>query len=576
MHYILITLLLLSSSISAKESDYSLIIDKPFNSELLDITQDYDRDISAIGFSKQYKKSSNTKNKVYKSAFDYLNDLSYENGSRINLVKIDNNAEIKLNKIIKLPKFNKAVSLIKTPTNGYFVGGYTNDGSLIVLKLDSNANVKFTKTFGTKNQDKMKKLIKLRDGGVVAVGSSITSRSMNDDIFKNGLGKNDIYVTKFSKDGMKVWSKKYGTIHDDQGIDAVEAEDGTIVVISTTKYDNNKNITLMRITQNGDKIWLKHYKSENVTTPHKIIRLRDGNFLISLSHKNSMNQEQIRLIKFDIHKNIIYDKDLTTTYSSALKDIKEYSNGNIVGVGYVNDDYNTDGLVMNLNKDLKLLCQDHFGGENYDLYNAATILHNSQVAVAGVSTSENSQESNMWISKVNKDCTIAQKSVSSVNIYNKLTKVFSKEIKTNKLIIQKDLSIDIIDDNLLFKSSEYNLTKTQNDFLTKFSKKLIPLLKTNHRFIDTLEVNGHTSSEWGKNKYVNQYLKNEELSMKRSFAVLSCMFKMQDIKTQKWLSKILKGSGVAYSKNIVSKIGEDKEKSRRVSFKILLKRSNIK
>ena len=231
---------------------------------------------------------------------------------------------------------------------------------------------------------------------------------------------------------------------------------------------------------------------------------------------------------------------------------------------------------MNLNKSLKLLCQDHFGGENYDLFNAVTILHNSQVAVAGVNTSENSQESNMWISKLNKDCTIAQKSVNSTNIYDKLVKVFAKEIKTNKLVIKKDLSIELTDESLFFKSAEYNLTKAQTSFLENFSKKLIPLLKTNHRFIDTFEVNGHTSSEWGKNKYVDQYLKNANLSMKRSFSVLSCMFKMQDIKTQKWLSKILKGSGEAYSKNVILNSKESKKRSRRVSFKILLNNSTTK
>ena len=129
----------------------------------------------------------------------------------------------------------------------------------------------------------MNNLILLSDGGVLAIGSSTTSRSQNDYMFETGLGLNDIYLTRFSKNGQKLWGRKYGTSYDDRGIDAVEAQDGSIIVVSTTEYDNNKNVTLMRITENGKKKWLHHYKKDEVITPHKIIRLRDNNFLLSLS-----------------------------------------------------------------------------------------------------------------------------------------------------------------------------------------------------------------------------------------------------------------------------------------------------
>ncbi|MEA2092207.1 MAG: hypothetical protein U9O83_07580, partial [Campylobacterota bacterium] len=412
----LLILLLLLTSLYSKNSDFSVIVNEPFNDALFDIIQDYDGQISAVGIYKDYKQSSH-KGNTYTNAFDYLESISDSFGSQMHLVKIDKHANFTINKSSKMSKFSEAIALVKTPANGYFIGGHTLDGSLIILKLDANGNLIFSKLFGTKNYDKMSNLIKLSDGGVLAIGSSITSRSAHDSLFETGLGLNDIYLTRFSKDGEKLWSKKYGTGYDDRGIDAVEAFDGSILVLSTTSYDKNKNITLMRITENGNKVWLKHYKANAVITPYKIIRLRDNNFLVSMSQKDDMNKEQIRLIKFDIQKNVLIDKTIHTTYSSGLKDIKEYSDGSLIGVGFVRDAYNTDALVMLTDSYLDLLHQEHYGHENYDIFNAVTILRNSQAAAAGIYTYEHSQNSNMWIVKLNRDATMAQKSTKTLNIY---------------------------------------------------------------------------------------------------------------------------------------------------------------
>ncbi|RUM64479.1 MAG: hypothetical protein DSZ04_02600, partial [Sulfurimonas sp.] len=233
-------LLLFTISLYATTSNYSIIVNKPFDAVLFDITQDYDRTISAVGFSKEYKNNSN-RPLSYTNAFDYLASVSQKFGSQMHLIKVDKTAKTILSKISNLPKFNKASALVKTPTNGYFIGGYTLDGSLLIIKLDERANLLYSRTFGTKNYDRMNNLILMSDGGVLAVGSSITSRSSSDNMFNTGLGNNDIFITRFSKDGQKLWSKKYGTIYDDEGIDAVEATDGSIIVIGTTSYEKNRD-----------------------------------------------------------------------------------------------------------------------------------------------------------------------------------------------------------------------------------------------------------------------------------------------------------------------------------------------
>ncbi len=572
MKNIILFVFILLAIAQAKTSDFSIIVDQAFDAALFDVTEDYDRTISAVGFSKEYKQTSN-KSRTYSDAFEYLASVSSKYGAQMHLLKVDNEAKIILSNASKLTRFSEAVALVKTPSNGYFVGGHTMDGTLLLLKLNSSGDVIFTKTFGTKNYDRMNNLILLGDGGVLTIGSSVTSRSTTDNEFETGLGNNDVYLTRFTQNGQKLWSKKYGTIHDDRGVDAVEARDGSIIVISTTSYDKHKDVTLMRITENGNKMWLKHYESETLLIPHKIIRLRNNDFLISLSKYDDMQKEQIRLIKFDLYKNILEDKTIYTTYPSLLNDIKEFSDGGFIGVGYVKDTYNTDGLVMIFNSDLSMLKQEHYGGENYDEFKAIAILHNSQAVAVGLNTHEDSQESNMWIIKLNRDGSMAQVSVKVNSLYDQLCDVYKEEIRAKAISINKDLSLSFTDKSLYFEQGKYKLTNKQKFFLDSFAKKLTPFLKKNRDFISTLEINGHTSSEWGGANFTNSYLNNSKLSLERSYSTLSYIFKNQDTINQQLLTEILKGSGNSYSKKILYNNSEDKVASRRISLKILLNES---
>jgi outer membrane protein OmpA-like peptidoglycan-associated protein len=177
----------------------------------------------------------------------------------------------------------------------------------------------------------------------------------------------------------------------------------------------------------------------------------------------------------------------------------------------------------------------------------------------------------MWILKLNRDATIAQVSSDTNDFYKKLLLLFDDEIREGQIKIYKDLSIELVDKRLLFEVGVYKLTKTQEIFLEKFSKKLIPFLHRYQNIVKTLSVNGHTSSEWGDATFTQNFLKNEKLSLNRAYSTMSHMFKTQDHKLQKYLSEIFRGSGYGFSKKIMkNSYLEDRKNSRRASFKIIL------
>ena len=569
---------LLTFTLIAKE--FLLTIDKPFDSILYDVTQNYDDTVTAVGFSNRYKKGKK-EHKVYTDPFEYLADMNDNSfGKKSILVNIDANGKIRYEKFAKIADFNEAVSVLKTPQNGYFLGGYTFNGSLLLAKLDENANTLFVKKFGTKNYDRMNALVKLSDGGVLAVGSSTTSRDLYDPMFQTGLGLNDIFLTRFDENGRMLWSKKYGTEHDDSAVDAAEANDGSILVLAATTYDKHHDVTLMRISENGNKIWLKHFILDTFLTPKSLIRLHDGNFVAVLTQKNVEGKKQIRLLKFDLQNNLLLDKTLNTYYESELNDIKEYSNGNFIGAGSTKDRYNTDAYITILDENFDMLCQEHFGEENYDLFNGVTILRDSNAMAVGFSTPESSQVKHMFIAKIQPDCSLAILPSQPVKItrkqktslYKELQNIFKKEITNKKITIDRNLNVTLTAPELLFKAGQSELNDKQKHFLKSFWKKLVPFLRKHKDSVQTLEIIGHTSSEWkSARRFDERYLNNMDLSLKRAYNTTEHLFKNVDEDTQKMLSEMLKNSGYSFAKRVTFDNKEDRKKSRRIVFSIVTK-----
>ncbi len=574
-----LTLLLFSIILlHAKERPFLIQTHKPFDSVLYDVTQNYDGSLTAVGFSNRYKQIN--KAQVFTDPFSYLAAQSeHTYGKKAFLLNFNaQDAKTNFERFAKIPEFSEAVSVLKTPQNGYFIGGFTLEGSLLVAKLNANGDTLFVKRFGTKNYDRLNALVALSDGGVLAVGSSSTTRDPADPMFLTGLGLNDIFITRLNASGKILWSRKYGTQFDDKGIDAAEARDGTILVLAATKYEKHHDVTLMRLAQNGDKIWLKHFMMQTLLNPKKMIPLLDGNFLAVLSQKDNMGKKQIRLIKFDLEQNLLQDVLVPTYYESELNDISEYSNSRLIGVGSTKDRYNTDAYVAIFDENFDILCQEHFGSENFDTFYGVTILRDSSAVAVGTTTPKNSQVKQSYIAKITPECTLAkiETSSSSANandLYTALQKLFAKEIQNGDITLGKDLSISFSAPALLFRQGEYRLTPYQKKFIRSFSKKFIPFLLQHKDRINQLEIIGHTSSEWQRDsKFSKRYLKNMDLSLKRSYSVTTALFLETDSQTQQKLVPLLKDSGRSFADKIERNGVEDKMHSRRVVFTLHAKR----
>ncbi len=57
-----------------------------------------------------------------------------------------------------------------------------------------------------------------------------------------------------------VWAKTYGSSESDQATSIVECGDGRFIVAgTTTSFDADESVYLLKIDSNGDKVWEKTY-----------------------------------------------------------------------------------------------------------------------------------------------------------------------------------------------------------------------------------------------------------------------------------------------------------------------------
>ncbi len=572
MKLLLLSLFLFSSLYSAisefQKDDYQIIIGNNFDDEALDIVEDYDYNISLVGYTQDYKTHS-IKAKAYNNAFDYLNSVNEVHGEQLRIIKLDQGAKIVNDKSFRLPEFNRGTNILKTTDNGYLVGGYTHNGQMLISSLDAQSNEVYIKKFGTANFDQLHALVRLNDGGSVAIGTSQTSRNSHDNIFVQGLGKSDIYLVKFMPNGQVRWRKKYGTQEKDIGVDGVSTGDGGFILIGTSQIGQNFELMAAKINDTGDTSWMQKFPKTGHQKAFKIIKTTDGNYLISASFENKNGQNNVRLIKIDNQGKTLWENNYFNEADEQLNDISMDLKGNIIGVGYSQSQTQADmdALVRYFDHNGKVIWERKFGKDRQDAFKAVSLLHDNTFAIAGFSKSFADKARQIWILKMHDDGSMVKIKIKK---YQGLYQALIEEFKNDKEVhIYKDLHI--AHDGLIFKQGSSTLTSMHKSTLQAFMPRLLKVLALYKEDIKNLRVNGYTSTEWNAPPTL-RYLNNAHLSNDRAMHILDYSYQLKPVnKYHEWLTQILSTDGYSYSNLIYAKKEENKIRSRRVEFQISIK-----
>lgn len=159
------------------------------------------------------------------------------------------------------------------------------------------------------------------------------------------------------------------------------------------------------------------------------------------------------------------------------------------------------------------------------------------------------------------------------DLYNDLFNEFKNDLdKWNAIIDRQSLSVRFEAPDVLFQKGSYQLQDKFKAILSDFFPRYLSIL-TNEKYkndIEEIRIEGHTSSEWQVDVSPDiAYFLNMKLSQDRTRSVLEYVMNLPQVSNQnEWLKNYLTANGLSSSKLIMKDGIEDKDKSRRVEFRV--------
>lgn len=172
-----------------------------------------------------------------------------------------------------------------------------------------------------------------------------------------------------------------------------------------------------------------------------------------------------------------------------------------------------------------------------------------------------------------KDVAVAYQQ-NQVAIFDALNSEFEKDLPLWEASIDKEtLSFQFDSPEVLFDSGKSSLKTEFKEILENFIPRYLQVLEQYKQSIDEVRIEGHTSSEWGVGTHPDDaYFFNMTLSQNRTRSVLNYSYLLTGLsRTQRlWVKSSFAAVGLASSRLKLNANGsENKEKSRRVSFRVI-------
>lgn len=125
-------------------------------------------------------------------------------------------------------------------------------------------NIHWQRTFGGADHDEALAIQETKDGGYIAVGSSVSpiGGAKTSPLF----GKNDWWLLQLDATGQKLWEKSYGGSEWEVARAVVEVDDGFLITgVTDSRAEGNKTAAplgkrdtwLMKVDPQGDSLWQK-------------------------------------------------------------------------------------------------------------------------------------------------------------------------------------------------------------------------------------------------------------------------------------------------------------------------------
>lgn len=159
---------------------------------------------------------------------------------------------------------------------------------------------------------------------------------------------------------------------------------------------------------------------------------------------------------------------------------------------------------------------------------------------------------------------------SRTKLYEALRKEFKDDLQRwNAELDREKLVVRFKSPDVLFSPAEAMLKPEFKSILDDFFPRYINILYQFKDKIEEVRIEGHTSSEWYNASADEAYFQNMALSQERTRSVLKyCLLLPSVSKYKDWARENITANGLSSSQLIKPNGIEDKERSRRVEFRV--------
>jgi uncharacterized delta-60 repeat protein len=255
---------------------------------------------------------------------------------------------------------------------------------ICVTRLNAKGQTVWKKLLGGKKNDRGVAISRAKDGNLLILGEGKSFNKNKDQ---------DIYVAKLSLDGKLLWQKAYGGDQDEFAAGIAGTNDGGVLLVGDTESYSKKryrDIYIVRLDKNGKMLTTKTIGGKYNDEANALTRTADGNFMMAGSREiKHTGDADFFLLKLNQNGEKIWAKTLGEDQNDVLHAIAPTPDGGIVATGKTRSYHSlqTDLAVMKFNKNGKLIWFKIYGFKYYDEGNAITMSKNGTFIVAGKTNS---------------------------------------------------------------------------------------------------------------------------------------------------------------------------------------------